>query len=95
MTNETENKAAPAYRIYSVSKNGDKKAVWQEIGAAWANKDGKGLNLTFTARPLEGAQIVLREPKEPKEKTEKAKSKGTRGTAGRYDSLKGEADANA
>jgi hypothetical protein len=98
MSNETENKAAPAYRIYSVSKNGDKKAIWKEIGAAWANKDGKGLNLVFSARPLEGAQIVLREPKEPTEKTkktEKTKTKGTRGTAGRYDSLKGETEANA
>ena len=95
MSNETENKAAPAYRIYSVSKNGDKKAVWQEIGAAWANKDGKGLNLTFTARPLEGAQIVLREPKEPKEKTEKTKTKGTRGAAGRYDQLKDQTHSNA
>jgi len=85
MTNETETKAAPAYRIYSVSKNGDKKAVWQEIGAAWANKDGKGLSLNFTARPLEGARIVLRVPMD--EAAAKPKGKAPRATAGRYDEL--------
>ena len=63
MSNETETKTLPTYRIYSVSKNGEKQAVWQEIGAAWKHKDSKGFNLSFTARPLEGAQIVLREPK--------------------------------
>ncbi len=62
MSNETETKARPTHRIYAVMKNGKKKATWQSIGAAFANKDGKGFNLVFTARPLEGAQIVLREP---------------------------------
>jgi len=63
----TETKTLPAYRIYSVTNNGaDKKAVWQEIGAAWMNKDGKGLKLQFSARPLEGAEIILREPKAKK-----------------------------
>ncbi len=63
---KTDAKAAPAYRIYSVFNDGA-KAVWQEIGGAWKNKDGHGLNLYFKARPLEGAQIVLREPKPKKE----------------------------
>jgi hypothetical protein len=45
-----------------VTKNGDSKANWQEIGGAWPHKDGKGFSLKFTARPLDGAQIVLREP---------------------------------
>ena len=53
MSNTTETKTLPAYRIYSVSKNGERKPVWQEIGAAWKHKDGKGLSLQFTARPLE------------------------------------------
>jgi hypothetical protein len=66
MNKTTETKTLPAYRIYSVSRNGEKKAIWQEIGAAWKHKDGKGLNLSFTAHPLEGAQIVLREPKAKK-----------------------------
>ncbi len=62
MSNEQTTKAQPAYRIYSVSKGSDQKSAWQEIGAAWPHKDGKGLNLAFTARPLEGAQIALRVP---------------------------------
>ncbi len=82
MSKATETKTLPAYRIYSVSRNGDKKAVWQEIGAAWTHKDGKGLNLNFTARPLEGAQIVLREPT-----AKKTGEKSTRQSLGRYAEL--------
>jgi hypothetical protein len=59
----------PAYRIFSVTK----EAVWQEIGAAWKHKDGKGLNLQFKALPLPTGEIVLREPLPPK--TEGAKAK--------------------
>jgi hypothetical protein len=63
MSNTKTAKTVPAYRIYSVKKCGDdKKPTWQEIGAAWKHKDGKGLNLQFNARPLEGAEIVLRIP---------------------------------
>ena len=62
MSNTKTAKTVPAYRIYSVAKNGDDKSTWQEIGAAWKHKDGKGLNLQFNARPLEGAEIVLRIP---------------------------------
>ena len=50
----------PSHRIYAVSNNGGKKSAWQEIGAVWPHKDGKGFNLQFAARPLEGAAIVLR-----------------------------------
>lgn len=56
-------KRLPAYRIFAVMKVDDENSDWAEIGAAWANKDGKGLNLQFKAQPLPGAQIVLREPK--------------------------------
>ena len=66
MSNASETKVLPAYRIYSVSRNGDKKAVWQEIGAAWTHKDGQGLSLQFKALPLANAQVVLREPKAKK-----------------------------
>jgi hypothetical protein len=60
MSNDSNTKARPTHRIYSVTKNGDSKANWQEIGAAWPHKDGKGFSLKFTARPLDGAEIVLR-----------------------------------
>jgi hypothetical protein len=58
----TETKSLPAYRIFSVKTEND-KSVWQEIGAAWPNKDGQGLSLTFKALPLPGANVVLRKPK--------------------------------
>ena len=66
MSKQQSAKALPTHRVYSVSKNGDAKATWTEIGAAWQHKDGKGFNLTFTALPLGGAQIVLRTPKTKK-----------------------------
>jgi hypothetical protein len=59
----TTEKKLPAYRIYSVTKDGD-KSIWFEIGAAWAHADGKGFNLQYGALPLPGAEIVLREPKQ-------------------------------
>jgi hypothetical protein len=62
MSNGTPKKF-PEYRVYSVFKPEGKKAIWQEIGAAWAHEDGLGFNLSFGARPLEGADIVLRVPK--------------------------------
>ena len=60
-------KAVPAYRIYCVTKGEADKSTWQEIGAAWKHKDGKGINLQFNALPLPNGEIVLREPKPKKE----------------------------
>ena len=62
MSNTKTAKTLPAYRIYSVMKKGEKKPLWQEIGAAWKHKDGKGLGLQFKALPLTGAEMVLRQP---------------------------------
>ena len=47
--------AAPA-----VKAEGQDKASWLEIGAAWPNKDGKGFSLELKAMPMPGAEIVLR-----------------------------------
>jgi hypothetical protein len=60
---QTEKTNLPSHRIYGVSNNSGKKAAWQEIGAVWPHKDGRGFNLQFAARPLEGAAIVLRTAK--------------------------------
>jgi hypothetical protein len=60
MSNDSSTKTRPTHRIYSVARTGDSKATWQEIGAAWPHKDGKGFGLRFAARPLDGAEIVLR-----------------------------------
>ena len=62
MSNKQPAKKLPSFRIYSVASVAGKKSAWQEIGAAWPHKDGKGFNLQFAARPLEGAGIVLRAP---------------------------------
>ena len=44
--------------MYSVTANGDKKASWTEIGAAWPHKERRGSNLQFMARSLEGVGFV-------------------------------------
>jgi hypothetical protein len=60
----TDTKHLPAFRIYGVTKPSEEnQAVWQEIGAAWKHKDGKGHTLQFRALPMIGAQVILREPK--------------------------------
>lgn len=52
-------KRQPTHAIFQVVGEGD-KARWIRVGAAWANKDGKGLNLKFDAYPVVG-RIVVRE----------------------------------
>ena len=39
------------------------RAAGTEIGAAWAHQDGKGFNVKLDYLPLNGAEIVIREPK--------------------------------
>ena len=59
----------PSHRLFAVSKvEGQDKASWLEIGAAWPNKDGKGYSLKLKAMPMPGAEIVMRivEPAEAK-----------------------------
>ena len=56
MSNETNRK--PTHRLYVVTGEGE-KANWNEIGAAWPNRDGEGFSLSLTAIPLNG-RIVMR-----------------------------------
>jgi hypothetical protein len=51
----------PTHRAYAVTKRGE-KSYWNEIGAAWAHKDGKGFSLALDCLPLNDAEIVIREP---------------------------------
>ncbi|MDA9463186.1 hypothetical protein [Bradyrhizobium sp. CCBAU 53415] len=51
----------PMHRIYAVRKGDKGTSYWAEIGAAWANRDGKGLNLKFNLMPVGDADIVIRE----------------------------------
>lgn len=55
----TSNK--PSHRVYAVTKRGDTSG-WDEIGAVWPHKDGKGFNLKLQYLPLNGADVVIREP---------------------------------
>ena len=51
----------PALRLFAVTKRGDNKR-WQEVGAAWIHKDGKGYQLKLDYLPVNGAELVLRQP---------------------------------
>ncbi|CAM5368241.1 hypothetical protein ATER59S_01527 [Aquamicrobium terrae] len=53
----------PSHDVYSVEGDGADKSFWTRIGSAWPHTDGKGVNLTLTAIPLNG-RIVLRMRKE-------------------------------
>ena len=52
-----------AYRAFSVIRQEGKEDFWLPIGAAFPHKDGKGLNITLQALPIDG-KIVLRVPKD-------------------------------
>lgn len=68
MSNKTNEPKRPTHAIYQVVGEGE-KARWIRVGAAWANKDGKGLNLKFDAYPVVG-RIVIREVSEQEEARE-------------------------
>lgn len=81
MKNENENNAKrpPSHIIWQVI--GEKgKAKWNRVGAAWSNKDGKGMNLVFDAFPLSG-RIVVREVEES-EGADASKSDGAHAPGG-------------
>ena len=69
MTTETN---SPAFMLYRVEGNGP-EARWTKIGAAWANRDGKGFNILCDAVPLQG-RIVMR-AYTPKPKADEAAPK--------------------
>lgn len=61
MSNQPKTSNKPTHRVYAVTKRGE-KSHWQDVGAAWAHKDQKGLSLKLDYLPLNGAEIVLRVP---------------------------------
>ncbi len=61
MSTEPRTSNKPTHRVFAVSKRGE-KSHWQEIGAAWAHRDAKGMNLKLDYLPLNGAELVLRVP---------------------------------
>ena len=56
---DTSTSNRPAYRLYSVTGDGD-NARWTDIGVAWKTRDGKGFTLNLNALPLNG-RVVMRE----------------------------------
>lgn len=59
MKNETKEKKPPSHGIYVVQGDGEGKR-WIKIGAAWPNKDGKGMNLILDVLPMTN-KVVVRE----------------------------------
>jgi len=51
----------PTHRVYAVRKTGQDTSYWAKIGAAWANKHGKGFSLKFNLLLVGEADIVVRE----------------------------------
>lgn len=57
---------APTHILYAVINRGrNRKSIWQPIGAAWPNHDGKGFSIRFDLLPMQGQDLVLREPLPP------------------------------
>lgn len=70
----------PKYRLYMVvKKRGNDKGSWVPMGAAWENKDGKGLSLSVDFFPVRMPDreyaYILREPL-PQEGSEDSDSFG-------------------
>jgi hypothetical protein len=53
-----------AFTVREYEAKGEKKSRWLEIGSAWTHKDGKGIDLTLEAMPIDGRVVLrLNEPK--------------------------------
>jgi len=63
MKTNTETSKRPSHYLYAVTKRGDSSS-WTRIGAAWMNNDGKGFSIKLDFLPINGADIVMREPKD-------------------------------
>jgi hypothetical protein len=56
-----------AFTVRAYEAKGEKKSRWLEISSAWAHKDGKGIDLTLEATPIDGRVVLrLNEPKAEK-----------------------------
>ena len=55
--------APDAPRLCGHEGRGADKGFWDHDGAAWAHQDRKGFNVKLDYLPLNGAEIVIREPR--------------------------------
>lgn len=65
MTKTSPTNRQPTHRLYLVKGEGE-ASHWTEIGAAWANTDGKGFSINLDAIPVTG-RIIMRENTNGKE----------------------------
>ncbi len=74
----------PSHRLYIVEDRGgepgsEQNAFWHRVGAAWPQKDGKGLSIQLIPGVAVSGRLVLREytveQEEADTKSKRAKSK--------------------
>ena len=62
-----ETAKGPAFIAYTVIDRGeDQDGIWRAVGAAWAHRNGEGLNVQLEAFPVNG-RLVLLPPREQEE----------------------------
>ena len=56
------NKNKPTHIVYHVKdvdgSDGESRGYWTRVGAAWANKDAKGMSLVLDLLPVDGRLVV-------------------------------------
>ena len=56
------NNNKPTHIVYHVKdvdgSDGESRGYWTRVGAAWANKDAKGMSLVLDLLPVDGRLVV-------------------------------------
>ncbi len=56
------NNNKPTHIVYHVKdvdgSDGESRGYWTRVGAAWANKDAKGMSLVLDLLPVDGKLVV-------------------------------------
>jgi hypothetical protein len=65
-TESSESNKGPDYIAYHVREGERGKRYWTRLGAAFAHKDGEGINIQLDVLPVGGfdGRLVLRAPKD-------------------------------
>ncbi len=52
----------PTHIVYHVKdvpgEDGTQRGLWTRVGAAWANKDAKGMSLVLDLLPIDGRLVI-------------------------------------
>lgn len=69
-TESSEGNKGPDYIAYHVREGERGKSYWTRLGAAFAHKDGEGINIQLDVLPVGGfdGRLVLRAPRDDAEK---------------------------